>query len=188
MWLLSKHREESALESLRWMRGWVPQNVVQNEFDSMKRHKQYSNACDDCKKAAIKCTHHNVQTMSQTFKELLHRRTTKPFTILMTIAVVSFYSGSHHLAPYMAQLLNTYRSPISPNVATVRHFTALFSLFLFYLFLTILYVFCQIIVSGTGLAGTFAGIFGIKMWGKRKSYLIALLGVIISAFTLCELM
>lgn len=38
------------------------------------------------------------------------------------------------------------------------------------------------------MAGTFAGIFGIKMWGKRKSYLIALLGVIISAFTLCKLM
>lgn len=42
-------------------------------------------------------------------------------------------------------------------------------------------------MSATGLIGTFAGILGIKMLGKRKSYLIALVGVVISSFTLSKL-
>lgn len=160
MWLLSKERDEKSMKSLRWYRGWVPQEVVQQEFDSMTRHRESTNSCEDCKIAMTKCTHRSKSVnISQNVKELIQRRTLKPFTILMAIAVASFYSGSHHLSAYMVQILNTYHSPISPNVGTI-------------------------IVSVTGLLGTFAGIIGIKMLGKRKSYLIALVGVVVSSFTL----
>lgn len=157
MWLVSKQYDDTAIKSLRWLRGWVPQTVIQDEFDSIKRHKEFSNSCDDCKKAVIKCTHQDMQKPS--IKELIQKKTMKPFLILMVLGSVAFFSGTHHLTAYMVQILNTYRSPISPNLATV-------------------------IVSVTGLGGTFAGIFGLKMWGKRKLFLFALLGVTISSFTL----
>lgn len=121
MWLVSKQCDESALKSLRWLRGWVPQSVVQNEFDSIKRHKESSNSCDECKKATIECTHRqqNNPTLRQNIKELIHQRTLKPFVILVILGGITFFSGTHHLTAYMVQILNTYRSPISPNVATV---------------------------------------------------------------------
>lgn len=134
LWLLSKKRDKSALKSLQWLRGWVPQKVVQEEFDSIKRHKELSNSCNECKSTAtelsgsyneckstaIECTHRNVQNLGETMKELIQKRTIMPFSILMTVGGVAFFSGAHHLAPYMVQILNTYSSPISPNLATVR--------------------------------------------------------------------
>lgn len=41
-------------------------------------------------------------------------------------------------------------------------------------------------MSVTGVGGTFAGVFGLKMWGKRKVYLIALVGVTSCTLFLCK--
>lgn len=118
-WLVSKQRDESAMKSLRWLRGWVPQNVVQNEFDSIKRCKELSNSCADCKSDGVKCVHLGMQTTAQAMKELIRKRTLKPFFILLTIGFVTYFSGTHHLNSYMVPILNTYRSPLPPNWAVV---------------------------------------------------------------------
>lgn len=119
MWLLSKQRNEDALKSLRWLRGWVPQNMVQTEFDSIKLYKELANSCAHCKATAIKCTHSSAQTTSKAIKSLIRKRTLKPFFILFVLAFVTFFSGTHHLIAYMVQILNTYHSQMSPNWATV---------------------------------------------------------------------
>lgn len=93
MWLLSKRRDESALKSLRWLRGWVPQNVVQNEFDSIKRYKETSSSCEECKTSATKCTHSAGQTTGEAIKELFRQKTLKPFTVLMSIYTVAYFAG-----------------------------------------------------------------------------------------------
>lgn len=117
--MLSKQRDEKAVKSLRWLRGWVPQEVVQTEFDTLKRHKDSSNACDDCKHSDVKCTHASAQTTGQGIKELIRKRTLKPFFILMAMGTATFFSGTHHLNAFTVQILNAYRSPIDPNWATV---------------------------------------------------------------------
>lgn len=119
MWLLSKQRDEAALKSLQWLRGWVPQSVVQTEFDSIKRYKESSNSCSACKKTSTKCTHLGAQTTGQAIKELIRKRTLKPFFILIVMGILSYFTGTHHLTAYMVQILNTYRSPMNPNWATV---------------------------------------------------------------------
>lgn len=122
MWLVSKHRDEKALKSLRWLRGWTPQEAVQSEFDSIKRYKESVNACESCKIAATKCTHPNKQSVGQAFKEMVQRKTLEPFFILMVVGTASFFTGTHHLFAYMAAILKTYRSPIDPNEALVCSF------------------------------------------------------------------
>lgn len=119
MWLLSKQHDEKALKSLRWLRGWVSQKIIQSEFDSLKRHKDASNSCNDCKKANVGCTHIDAPNVWQTMKELIRKRTLKPFIILFTMGIVTFFSGTHHLNAYMVQILTAYKSPIDPNWATV---------------------------------------------------------------------
>lgn len=187
MWLLSKQRDETALKSLRWLRGWVHQNVVQTEYDSIKRFKETSNSCTDCRKSDTKCEHLCAQTISEAIKELIRQRTLKPFFILLVMGTVAFSCGTHHLIAYMVQILNTYRSPISPNWATVCW------LLCFFFLITPLqcdshsnYIHTQVIVASTGLGGTFAGIVGLKLLGKRKLFLIALSGVVFSSLILCR--
>lgn len=128
MWLVSKGRDGDAVKSLRWLRGWVPQHTIQSEFDSIRRCKAASDFCETCKRAEIKCSHTNTQTTGANIKEMIEKRTLKPFVILMVLGAVTFFSGTHHLTAYMVQILNTFnsQSPISPNVATVRFCSSFF--------------------------------------------------------------
>lgn len=129
MWLVSKQRDKKALKSLQWLRGWVSEGKVKTEFDTIKRHKQASNLCAACKKSsALDCTHLGSQTTGQAIKELIRKRTIKPFFILLITGGVTFFSGTHHLSAFMVPILNTYRSPMDPNWATVCvHYTRLLS-------------------------------------------------------------
>lgn len=119
MWLLSKHRDKSALKSLQWLRGWVPARAVQTEFDAIKRYKDSANSCDECKQKQLKCIHPAAQSAAKMFKEMIQRKTLEPFAILMIIGVATFFTGTHHIFAYMAPILKTYKAPINPNVALV---------------------------------------------------------------------
>lgn len=107
------------MKSFRWLRGWVPQSLIQSEFDSIKQHKEAYNKCGACKKSTEKCTHVKTQTTKESLKELLRKRTLKPFVVVMITGWLAFFTGTQHLLAYMVQILNTYQSPISPNWATV---------------------------------------------------------------------
>lgn len=115
---MTNNRESDALKSLRWVRGWRSENHVENEFNDMKRYKDFSNACAVCRKAKVKCTHPPA-TLSQKFKELLQKRTLKPYFICSICGFIAFSCGMQHLLPFVVQILNAYKSPINPNSATV---------------------------------------------------------------------
>lgn len=122
LWLLSKQRELEAIQSLRWLRGWVSEKEIQTEFDAMKRYTDSSNSCDACKKSSQKCTHQiEIQTTWQAIKELGRKRSLKPYVIILIMCATTFFSGTHHLNVYMVQILNAYRAPMDPNLATVGY-------------------------------------------------------------------
>lgn len=148
MWLLMKNRDEAALKSLTWLRGWAPDSMVQIEFEAMKRHKAFANSCSACEKSKIECTH-PTPSMTEKLKYLIRKRTLKPFFILVICSVIGFSSGNHHLIPYIVQILNAYQSPISPNWATV-------------------------ILGFTGVCGTIVCIPILKFVGKRRIFLVSL--------------
>lgn len=151
MWLLMKNREKDALKSLTWLRGWAPESIVQIEFEAMKRHKTFANSCSACEKAKIECIH-PPPSMGEKFKYLFRQRTLKPFFILVICSVIGFSCGTHHLIPYIVQILNAYQSPISPNWATV-------------------------VIGFTGVCGTIVCILILKFVGKRRIFLISLTAV-----------
>lgn len=118
--MLSKKREKSALESLRWLRGWVPESTVQAEFDDMKRHNDSSNSCETCKISKITCNHEiQTQTTWQAIKELFRKKSLKPYFILAVLCGVTAFTGSRQLIVYLVQILHAYRSPVNPNLGTV---------------------------------------------------------------------
>lgn len=155
---MTKNQDKAALKSLQWLRGWTAEDAVQTEFSGIQRLKVFASSCTPCEKSKIKCTH-PMPTMTEKLKQLIRKRTLKPFFILIICSVAGFFSGTHHLMPFIVQILNAYQSPISPNWATV-------------------------IVGFTGVCATIACILIVKFVGKRRIYLTCLAAVVCINLTL----
>lgn len=119
LWLLSKQRDESALTSLKWLRGWAPQSFVQKEFEAMLHYRNISDSCNSCKEANVQCTHITNKTTTEAFKLFFHKRNMKPFLIIISLFVITIFSGTHQINPYTVKFLNAYCSEMDANDATV---------------------------------------------------------------------
>lgn len=175
------NRESDALKSLKWVRGWrKSQNHVEAEYSDMKRYKEFSNACAGCRKGKLKCTHPPA-TFVQKIKELIQKRTLKPYFICVVCGLIGFTCGSHHLMPYIVPILNTYQSPISANWATVCFKTIYFqcSLFIYDEFISF-----QVLIGFVAVCSTVTTIFLMKLFGKRNIYLVSLGGTVATMFAL----
>lgn len=118
MWLLSKNREEEALKSLCWLRGWTTKEAVQKEFDALKKQCDISNACSDCQRVQTKCTH-PLPTIVDQFNAMIKANCMRPIIIFTICSVFTNFAGLHHISPYTVQILNTFNSPFNPNKAIV---------------------------------------------------------------------
>lgn len=122
LWLLSKNRKDDALKSLQWLRGWVKPELVQKEFREMQSYSATATSCVPCQKGKLTCSH-PPPTIVDLLKELIRKRTLKPFVLVMICFAISQFTGATPMRPYMIQLFQTYRVPIDPNWATVRDTT-----------------------------------------------------------------
>lgn len=92
MWLLSKNRSKEALQSLQWLRGWVPAKNVEKEFAEMQRYNVHSNSCGSCQKSKSICEH-PPPTLKQKLQELIRKRNLKPFTLALLCFAFSQFIG-----------------------------------------------------------------------------------------------
>lgn len=158
LWLLSKNRTEDAQKSLQWLRGWVSPAAVEREFKNLQQYSERSSSCNPCIKQNVKCTHPAPTAMDK-MKELMRKRTLKPFFLVMFIAMLSHFTGVTAMRPYMIQIFHAYGAPIDANLTTV-------------------------IIGAIGLFGNIVLICFIRWTGKRNIYLFALAGTVIGCFVL----
>lgn len=158
LWLLSKKRDEEALVSLQWLRGWVSPKAVETEFSEMKRYSETSNACVACHKEAVKCSHPPAD-LREKIKELSRKRTMRPFAIVIFCFAISQFSGMTSIRPYMVQIFKAYAIPIDANWATV-------------------------VVGVMGLVANIVCMSVVKVFGKRRLYFVSLTGTALSCFAL----
>lgn len=159
LWLLSKKRDADALKSLQWLRGWVSAQAVRREFGEIKRYSETSNSCIACQKADVRCPHPPAD-LREKVRELMRKRTLRPFVLIIVCFTITQFSGLTSMRPYMVQIFEAYGVPIDPNWATV----------------------------GVGLIGLLANIVCmgvVKVIGKRKLYFFSLAGAALSCFSLC---
>lgn len=107
------------MKSLQWLRGWVKPELVQKEFNEMQNYSAMATSCVSCQKGKLKCDH-PPPTIVDLLKELIRKRTLKPFILVMICFAISQFTGATPMRPYMIQIFQTYRVPIDPNWATVR--------------------------------------------------------------------
>jgi MFS family permease len=118
LWLLSKGRKEEALKSLQWLRGWVSEKAVEKEFVEIQRYSANSNKCTKCQKADIACMH-PPESPLMLFKELIRKRTLKPFLLVIIFFAIGQFSGLPAMRPYLVQIFQTFGFPVDPSWATV---------------------------------------------------------------------
>lgn len=157
-WLMAKNRKEDALKSLMWLRGWVKDpKHVEKEFKEIQRYSEDTNRCVACQKSESKCTHKT--STAELLKELLRKRTLKPFMLVITMFLFCQFSGLSAMRPYLVQIFQTYSIPIDSSWATVM-------------------------IGVLGFAANISCTCLIKPLGKRKIALISMLGTCICVTSL----
>lgn len=158
-WLLSKNRIEDAQKSLMWLRGWLTDKKhIEKEFNEIQRYSQEATRCPPCQKTDIKCEHPPATTM-ELLKELLRKRTLKPFSLLIMMFVFCQFSGLSSMRPYLVQLFQAYEVPIDASSATV-------------------------FIGIMGFVANIACMCLVQSIGKRKLSLFSMVGVCISIISL----
>lgn len=115
---MSKTRTVRAFASLKWLRGWRVDYRVDAEYKEMERYMDYIDACPDCRKQKVQCTHPKPTT-AQNLSELVKKKTIKPMLIFLICGFFAYSCGSHHLMSYTVQIMHAYQSPIDANQAAV---------------------------------------------------------------------
>lgn len=161
MWLLSRNREDDALKSLQWLRGWVSAAAVDKEFKDMKRYSENSNKCVKCQKSDLKCTHPRPSFIDK-LKELRRKRTMKPFILVMMLFGICQFSGVNAMRPYLVQLFQAYGVNVDAQYGTV-------------------------IFGLVGLVANIIAMIVVKYVGKRNLFLFSIVGTATSTIALGEL-
>lgn len=160
IWLLSRGREEDAMKSLQWLRGWVSPGCVTNEFNDLKRYKDLSNACANCEKLSVKCPH-PPPTMKDKLRDVLRKRTLRPFTIIAIMFFIMQFSGMFAMRPYIVQILEAFGMPMDANLATV-------------------------VLGLLGIVANFGLLAFVRLFGKRRIYLCSTFATCLSCFGLSK--
>jgi MFS family permease len=158
-WLMSKNRKEEARRSLMWLRGWVSDpKVIETEFKEIERYSEDSNRCIKCQKSDIKCTHKGNST-KDIVKELLRKRTLKPFFLVMIMFFFQQFSGLTAMRAYLVQIFQTFSVPIDANWATF-------------------------VIGTLSLTANISCTALVKAIGKRRIAMISMLGTCVSMISL----
>lgn len=147
-WLLSKGREKDAQKALQWLRGWVSPKAVEKEFQEMKRYSESANKCTPCQKSQALTCSHRPPFLERT-KELLRKRTLKPFFLVLAFFAFTQFSGMHGMRPYLVQIFETFSLPIDSNWGTVM-------------------------IGLMGLLANIVATFTVKFIGKRRLALFSM--------------
>lgn len=155
-WLLSKNRVREAKKSLRWLRGWVSNDSVSQEFYELQRHNERSKSCNACVRHDLPCSH-PAPTLAEKLAELKKPRTFKPFIIVLILFLVAQFTGDYAMRPVIIQIFKAYKSPIPPDQAAT-------------------------IMSFFDNVGNLGFMCLLRFTGKRKLYLSMATGVFLSSF------
>lgn len=157
-WLLSKGRTDQAKNSLCWLRGWVPKEIVSDEFQALQSHSERSKSCYTCLEYSQKCPH-PPPNLADKFAEFKRVRTLKSFFIVIALFVILQFSGIFAMTPYLIQIFKAYKSPIAADTMTA-------------------------ILSFLNVFATVTFMCLVRFMGKRRLYLTVLSGVCVSSFVI----
>ncbi|XP_055642354.1 proton myo-inositol cotransporter hmit-1.3-like isoform X2 [Toxorhynchites rutilus septentrionalis] len=107
VWLAGTGKHTQARQALAWLRGWVTEKEVENEFYEMQRYMQ--------KTAEREKNYSDIERV----KLYASRSFLQPFAIIALCFFVGHFSGMTTLQTYAVQIFHTLKAPIDKYYATV---------------------------------------------------------------------
>lgn len=116
-WLLTKRRDKEALQSLQWLRGWVPERTVRQEFADISEFVRKTFSCKECRRDSKECFHDSEYWTR--FLEIAHRSSMRPFLLIGFSFVVTHLCGMTAVRPFRVQLFKVFGLPCETSWMTV---------------------------------------------------------------------
>lgn len=152
VWLIRKHKYAEAVKALQWLRGWVPEWKIEEEFNALYEQLITKPAKEEAEE--------KVQEMTKTQKVLhMFKKQTfwMPFMLVTLTFFIGHFSGKTTLQTYAVQIFHTLKAPINKYHATI-------------------------LLGLCDLAATILCVCLIHFTGKRKLVLISTVGCGICMF------
>lgn len=143
-WLMSQDRNEEAIASMQWLRGWVSKKAVQPEYDEISSYIDKANRCKECTRLDRSCEH-SKRYMDKA-KDLVRTKTIRPLILVTFIFFVVHINVNSAVRPFLVQVFQTFGVPMDPNWATV-------------------------VIGLMDFLSNFICIFAVKFFGKRNLFL-----------------
>lgn len=109
-WLLTKGRTEEAKRALRWLRGWVTFEYVEDEYNQIHDVLETKR----CEAEAV--AQLPLYKRMEPFKK---RSFIAPFILVSTTFLIGHFAGQTSLQTYAVQIFHTLKAPIDKYYATI---------------------------------------------------------------------
>ncbi|XP_021706334.1 uncharacterized protein LOC5568062 isoform X2 [Aedes aegypti] len=107
VWLAKKHKPKQARRALAWLRGWVPEEQIEQEYSDLVKHMEEISEREKDFTAAKK------------MKLYTSRPFLKPFGLITLCFFIGHFSGMTTLQTYAVQIFHTLKAPIDKYYATI---------------------------------------------------------------------
>ncbi|XP_017071863.1 facilitated trehalose transporter Tret1 isoform X1 [Drosophila eugracilis] len=117
VWLIREQRFREAVKSLQWLRGWVPEHMIEAEFNQL-----YDELITQ---KAIELSAEGVplqsqrRTISQRLRMWRKRSFLVPFLLVSFSFFTGHFSGKTPLQTYAVQIFHTLKAPMNKYHATI---------------------------------------------------------------------
>ncbi|XP_053969703.1 facilitated trehalose transporter Tret1 isoform X2 [Anastrepha ludens] len=147
-WLIREHRFREAVKSLQWLRGWVPEYMIEAEFNRLYEELITQPALEEAS------LNHDDKPSKCTSRLRMFRKRSflAPFLLVTFTFFTGHFSGKTTLQTYAVQIFHTLKAPINKYHATI-------------------------LLGVAEMIATIMCVFLIHFTGKRPLVMISTLGV-----------
>lgn len=145
-WLIRNHKFPEAIKALQWLRGWVPEHKIEEEFNELYEQLITKPIKEEAEEKDHQLT--KTQKVLHMFKK---QAFWMPFGLVTLTFFIGHFSGKTTLQTYAVQIFHTLKAPINKYHATI-------------------------LLGLCDLTATILCVFLIHFTGKRKLVLISTVG------------
>lgn len=117
IWLIREHRFREAVKSLQWLRGWVPEHMVEAEFNQLYDELITQKAIEEASENGV--AGQQRRTLKHRFRMWRKRTFLAPFLLVSFTFFTGHFSGKTPLQTYAVQIFHTLKAPMNKYHATI---------------------------------------------------------------------
>ncbi|XP_030373716.1 facilitated trehalose transporter Tret1 isoform X2 [Scaptodrosophila lebanonensis] len=120
IWLIREHRFHEAVKSLQWLRGWVPEHMIEEEFNRLYDELITQKAIEEAEEnGGVAPPEGARRTLKSRLRMWKKRTFLAPFLLVSFTFFTGHFSGKTPLQTYAVQIFHTLKAPMNKYHATI---------------------------------------------------------------------